>query len=74
MILQLVASQKVVLRKGFKADPHCSVEEFWPSHHQQWLPLCNGSFLRIWPFSTTEQNSTEALEPFPLQMLHKNLF
>lgn len=24
MILQLVASQKVALRKGFKADPHCS--------------------------------------------------
>lgn len=60
--------------EGFKADPLCSVEASWPSRHQQRLPLGNGSFLRTWLLSTPEQNSTEALERFPLHMLHKNLF
>lgn len=60
--------------EGFKAAPPCSVEASWPSRHQQGLPLGNDSFLRTWLLSTPQQNSTEALEPFALQMLHKNLF
>lgn len=56
---------------GFKADPTAlSILALTPpavAAPGQW------QFLRIWLLSTPEQNSTEALEPLSLQMLHKNL-